>query len=413
MSHFKAPMLYQLFQATGDAMLPWRFGAELAAAWSGNPASGLSDTTMARYAVALRDLLSLTATTHTRPAFGIAEAVVGERRVAVEEVVADRSAFATLLHFRKQGVSGQPKLLIVAPMSGHFSTLLRATVRTALADNDVYITDWHSGRDVPVSAGVFELDDFTDHVMRFLRVLGPGCHVLAVCQPTVAVLCAVALMAEAADPATPRTMTLMAGPIDTRVNPTKVNDLANSHDIDWFRANLITTVPWRCIGAGRRVYPGFLQLAAFMAMNPERHQKAHRAHWDNVLAGDEDKAAFHRNFYAEYMAVMDLPAEFYLQTIARVFQHHELPRGVLEFRGHRIDPFAIRRTALLTVEGELDDICGIGQTMAALDLCARIPMAHKRHHLQTGAGHYGTFSGRRWNGEIYPLVRELIQIYSS
>ncbi len=406
-------MLYQLFQATSDAMLPWRFGAELAAAWSANPASGLAESSMARRLAAWRDLMVLTATSHTRPEFGITEIETGGRRVAVSEAVADRTAFATLLHFRKEGVTGQPKLLIVAPMSGHFATLLRATVRTALADTDVYVTDWHSGRDVPLSAGAFDLDDFTDHVMRFLRVLGPRCHVLAVCQPTVAVLCAVALMAEAADPAVPRTMTLMAGPIDTRVNPTKVNALAKSHDIGWFARNLITTVPLRQVGAGRRVYPGFLQLAAFMAMNPERHQKAHRAHWDHVLAGEADKAAFHRNFYAEYMAVMDLPAEFYLQTIAKVFQEHELPRGVLAFRGHRIDPAAIRRTALLTVEGELDDICAIGQTQAALDLCSRIPMAHKRHHLQTAVGHYGTFSGRRWNGEIYPLVRELIQIYAT
>ncbi len=406
-------MLYQLFQAANDAMLPWRFGAELAATWSGNPASGLADTAMARHLAALRDLMVLTATTHHRPDFGISDVDLGNRRVAVTEEADDRTPFATLLHFRKEGVEGQPKLLIVAPMSGHFATLLRATVRTALPDNDVWVTDWHSARDVALSAGGFDLDDFTDHVMRFLRVLGPRCHVLAVCQPTVAVLCAVALMAEAQDPATPRTITLMAGPIDTRVNPTKVNELAKSHDIDWFARNLITTVPLRQVGAGRRVYPGFLQLAAFMAMNSERHQKAHREHWDNVLAGEADKAAFHRNFYTEYMAVMDLPAEFYLQTIAKVFQEHELPRGVLAFRGHRIDPAAIRRTALLTVEGELDDICAIGQTQAALDLCSRIPMAHKRHHLQTAVGHYGTFSGRRWNGEIYPLVRELIQIYAT
>jgi poly(3-hydroxybutyrate) depolymerase len=405
-------MLYQMFQATSDAMLPWRFGAELAAAWCGNPASGLSDSAMARHVTALRDLMVLTATSHHRPDFGITDIELGGRRVAVAEETADRTAFASLLHFRKEAPTGQPKLLIVAPMSGHFATLLRATVLTALADNDVYITDWHNARDVPLRAGGFDLDDFTDHVMRFLRVLGPGCHVLAVCQPTVAVLCAVALMSEAQDPATPRSMTLMAGPIDTRVNPTRVNDLAKGHDIAWFARTLVTTVPLRLAGAGRSVYPGFLQLAAFMAMNPERHRKAHHRHWHNVLAGEEDKAEFHRGFYSEYMAVMDLPAEFYLQTIAKIFQEHELPRGVLAFRGHRIDPMAIRRTALLTVEGELDDICAIGQTMAALDLCGRIPLAHKRHHLQTGVGHYGTFSGRRWAGEIYPLVRELIQIHA-
>lgn len=406
-------MLYQLYQAGFDAMAPWRFGAELAANWAGNTMSGLAEGAAARRLTAWRDLMLLTATTHQRPDFDVKTVEIGDRSVAVAEEAADSTPFATLLHFCKDGIEGQPKLLIVAPMSGHFSTLLRATVRTCLPDNDVYITDWHNARDVPTVAGDFDLDDFTDHVMRFLRVLGPRCHVLAVCQPTVAVLSAVALMAEDGDATTPRTMTLMAGPIDTRISPTKVNDLAKSHPIEWFANNLIATVPWRQRGAGRRVYPGFLQLMAFMAMNPERHKKAHRAHWDNVIAGDEEKAAFHRRFYEEYMAVMDLPAEFYLQTIAKVFQEHELPRGVLHWRGRLVNPSAIRRTALLTVEGELDDICAIGQTMAALDLCNHIPMAHKRHHLQNGVGHYGTFSGRRWNGEIYPLMRELIQIYDT
>lgn len=406
-------MLYQLYQAGFDMMAPYRLGAELAATWSANPASGMADTDLSRRLIATRDLMLLTATSHHRPAFGLTTTKVGNQDVAVHEETADATPFATLLHFRKDGIEGQPKLLIVAPMSGHFSTLLRATIRTALPDNDVFVTDWHNARDVPTSAGEFDLDDFTDHVMRFLRVLGPNCHVLAVCQPTVSVLSAVALMSEDNDPATPRTMTLMAGPVDTRVSPTAVNDLAKSHPIEWFERHVITTVPWRLPGAGRKVYPGFLQLTAFMAMNPERHQKAHQAHWTNVMEGNQDKAEFHRSFYAEYMAVMDLPAAFYLQTIAKIFQEHELPRGVMQFRGRTIDPSAIRRTALLTVEGELDDICAIGQTMAALDLCSHIPMAHKRHHLQTGVGHYGTFSGRRWNGEIYPLVRELIQIYAS
>jgi poly(3-hydroxybutyrate) depolymerase len=406
-------MLYQLYQAQSDTMTPWRLGAEIAAAWAGNPALGLADTALSRSLVATRDLMLLTATSHYRPAFALPSVTIGNREVAVHEETAGRTPFATLINFRKEGITGQPKLLIVAPMSGHFSTLLRATIRTALPDNDVYITDWHNARDVPAREGTFDLDDFTDHVMRFLRVLGPRGHVLAVCQPAVSVLAAAALMAEDGDPATPRTMTLLAGPIDTRVNPTKVNELAQSQTIDWIERNLITTVPWRQPGAGRRVYPSFLQVMAFMAMNPERHQKAHRAHWDNVLDGNEERVAFHRAFYREYMAVMDLPAEFYLQTIAKIFQLHELPLGVLHWRGRKVDPSAIRHTALLTVEGELDDICSIGQTMAALDLCSRIPMAHKRHHLQTGVGHYGTFSGRRWSSEIYPLVREFIQIYAT
>lgn len=405
-------MLYKAFQAQTDALAPWRLGLDVAAALARHPAFGLADNPFVRHLVGTRDLANLMSTSHKRPDFGIAQVKVGNQIVSVREEAADRTPFATLLHFAKHGVAGQPKLLLVAPMSGHFATLLRGTARTALSDMDVYITDWHNARDVRLADGAFEFDDYVEHVMRFLRVLGPGCHVLAVCQPAVAVLAAVALMAEARDEATPRTMTLMAGPIDTRVNPTVVNDLAQSRDMDWFERNLIATVPWRFQGAGRRVYPGFVQLASFMAMNLERHLDAHRAHYRHVLTGQVEKAEAHRQFYEEYMAVMDLPAEFYLQTIQRVFQEFQLARGVMTYRGQTVDPTAIRRTALLTVEGELDDICGIGQTMAALDLCNRIPVAHKRHHLQTGAGHYGVFNGRRWRDEVYPLVREMVEIYT-
>lgn len=405
-------MLYQAFQAQADAMAPWRLALELAASLTRHPLLGLGETPLARHMAGSRDLLELMTATHRRPAFGIDTVKIGNKTVSVREEVACRTPFATLLRFAKDGVATQPKLLVVAPMSGHFATLLRGTVRTMLPDVDVYITDWHNARDVKTVDGQFDLDDFTDHVMRFLRVLGPGCHVLAVCQPTVSVLAAVALMAQEQDPATPNSMTLMSGPIDTRVSPTVVNDLAKSHDIDWFERNVIATVPWRYFGAGRRVYPGFMQLTAFMAMNLDRHMNAHRAHYQNVMDGETDKAQAHRQFYEEYMAVMDLPAEFYLQTIAKIFQEHELPRRVLRFRDRLVDTSAIRRTALLTVEGELDDICAIGQTQAALDLCDRIPMSHKRHHLQTGAGHYGVFNGRRWRQEVYPLVLEMIQLYS-
>jgi polyhydroxyalkanoate depolymerase len=287
--------------------------------------------------------------------------------------------------------------------------LLRGTVETALSDHDVYITDWRNARDVPLSGGTFDLDDYIEHTVQFMEAVGPGGHVLAVCQPTVGVLVAVSVMAQARNPAQPASMTLMAGPIDTRLNPTVVNKLAKSKPIEWFESNLIATVPGRYAGAGRRVYPGFMQLTAFVSMNLDRHLKAHGTQFDNLVAGDSERAAVHRRFYDEYLAVMDLDAAFYLQTISKIFQEHALPRGLLTYRGNKIDLGAIRRTAMLTVEGELDDICAIGQTMAALDLCAGVPPYMKGHHLQSGVGHYGVFNGKRWNREIYPRVRQLIQ----
>ena len=329
--------------------------------------------------------------------------------VAITERVALSLPFGDLLHFQKDSDIPLPRVLVVAPLSGHFATLLRGTVATLLPDHDVYITDWRNARDVPLSEGLFELDDFVEHTMRFMEALGPNSHVLAVCQPTVGVLAAVAMLAKQRSPAQPASMTLMAGPIDTRLNPTKVNALANSKPIKWFEDNLIATVPGRYAGAGRRVYPGFMQLTAFISMNMDRHVKAFTNQYDNLYARDEDKAAVHRRFYDEYLAVMDLDAAFYLQTVRKVFQEHEMPRGVMTFRGETIDLGVIRRTAMLTVEGELDDICAIGQTMAALDLCTGVPPFMKRHHLQSGVGHYGVFNGKRWQQQIYPRVRELIQ----
>ena len=403
-------MFYQLYQAQADMAGPLRRAAELWSGWLGGQAGALAGGELLRRRMAASfEVAARTAVTHVRPEYGIAEVRVGNRLVAVREEIVQATAFASLLHFAKDTQVAQPKLLVVAPMSGHFATLLRGTVRTLLADNDVYITDWHNARDVSLADGNFDLDDFTDHVMTFLEMLGPGSHVLAVCQPTVAVLSAVALMAQAGSLAQPRSMTLMAGPIDTRINPTAVNRLAQEHPLGWFEKNLISTVPSRFAGGGRRVYPGFVQLMAFMAMNKERHERAHRDFFENLVNGDEEKVAAHRRFYDEYLAVMDLPADFYLQTIEKVFQEHALPRGLLRFRGQRIEPAAIRRTALFTVEGELDDICAVGQTMAALELCTGLRPAMKRHHLQTGVGHYGVFNGRRWAGEIYPQIREVIQ----
>ena len=281
-------------------------------------------------------------------------------------------------------------------------------MRTLLADHDVFITDWHNARDVPLLAGRFGFDDYVTHVIRFLEAIGPGAHVLAVCQPCVQVLAAAALMAQGDNPAVPRSMTLMAGPVDTSVNPTRVNQLANERSIDWFERNLISTVPFPHAGAGRRVYPGFVQLTAFMSMNLQRHVKAHLDLHGHLARGETDQAGSIKSFYDEYFAVLDLTAEFYIETIDRVFQRPLLAMGELVVDGERVDPSAIRRTALLTVEGERDDICALGQTVAAHDLCSKLKPFRKRHHMQAGVGHYGVFSGRKWDSQIYPIVRNTI-----
>ena len=313
------------------------------------------------------------------------------------------------MRFRKAGDPVQPRVLLVAPLSGHFATLLRGTVATLLPENDVYITDWRNARDAPLSAGAFGFDDYVDHVIGFLETIGPGGHMISVCQPCAHALAAVSIMAEDDNPATPVTMTLMAGPVDTRINPTKVNDLAMSHSIDWFEDKLITTVPARYPGAGRRVYPGYTQATAFLLMNIERHTAAHIDMYTNLATGHDVEAEVSKAFYDEYFAVLDMTAEFYLETISRVFQDHLLPRGELIWRNRRVNPAAIRRTTLLTVEGERDDICSVGQTVAAHDLCKNIFANRKRHHLQPGVGHYGVFSGKKWSNQIYPLVRNMIQ----
>ena len=325
-----------------------------------------------------------------------------------EEVVA-HTAFGDLLRFRKEGDPDQPRILLVAPLSGHFATLLRGTVQTLLPENDVYITDWRNARDAPLSEGPFGFDEYVAHVIDFLEVIGPGAHLIGVCQPCAHALAAVALMAEDDHPATPRSITLMAGPVDTRVSPTTVNTLATSHPIEWFEQELISTVPARFAGAGRRVYPGFMQLTAFMLMNLGRHFDSHVDMFTHLATGRREEAAVSKTFYDEYFCtVLDLSAEFYLETVSRVFQQHLLPRGELIWRNRRVDPRAIRRTALMTVEGERDDICSVGQTVAAHDLCASIFANRKRHHLQPGVGHYGVFSGRRWQTQIYPQVRNMI-----
>jgi polyhydroxyalkanoate depolymerase len=277
-----------------------------------------------------------------------------------------------------------------------------------LPEHDVYVTDWHNARDVQARDGAFGFDDYVDHLIQFLEKIGPGAHIVAVCQPCVAALVAAAVMAQNNNPAQPRSMTLMAGPIDTRVNPTKVNELAQSKPISWFEKNLIATVPLRYDGAFRRVYPGFVQLAAFMSMNIDRHVKAHQELYDNLVNGEDEKARVTKTFYDEYFAVLDLAAEFYLETVRLVFQEHALPLGKVTFRGEPVEPRAIKKTMLLTVEGERDDICAVGQTLAAHDLCSGLRPYRKRHHMQAGVGHYGVFSGKRWEHQIYPIVKNVI-----
>jgi len=316
--------------------------------------------------------------------------------------------FGDLLRFRKDIATEQAKVLVVAPMSGHFATLLRNTVATLLQDHDVYITDWRNARDVPLEAGPFGYDDYVDTLIRFVEELGPDTHVVAVCQPCVQVLTAAAVMAQSGNPFQPRSMTLMAGPVDTRINPTAVNRLATERPIDWFRKNLIATVPARHRGAGRKVYPGFVQVGAFIAMNLGRHLHAHVDMFTHLATGAIDEAEKIKTFYDEYFAVLDLPAEFYLETVQWIFQEARLAAGTLDYRGEKVDCRAIRKTSLLTVEGERDDICALGQTAAAHDLCSGLKPFRKRHHMQAGVGHYGVFSGRKWEGQIYPIVRNNI-----
>ncbi len=401
-------MLYQVYQAHTDIMAPVRNWAGTALQAIGQPLAGVTDNVVLRNLTAAYDLIARAGLTHARPAFGIDSVTVGNREVAVHERAALTTPFGTLLHFKKDIDAAQPRVLLVAPLSGHFATLLRGTVRTMLPEHDVYITDWHNVRDVALMHGRFGFDEYIEYLIRFLETIGPPAHVVAVCQPCVAVLVAAAVMAQRGNAAQPRSMTLMAGPIDTRVNPTKVNDLAKSKPMSWFEQNLIATVPLRYPGAFRRVYPGFVQLAAFMSMNIERHLKAHRELYDNLAKGELEKAKVTKAFYDEYFAVLDLSAEFYLETVRLVFQDHALPMGMLDYQGERVEPRAIKRTMLLTVEGERDDICAVGQTAAAHELCSGLRPYLKRHHMQPGVGHYGVFSGNRWNNQIYPLLKNVI-----
>ena len=398
-------MLYRAYQSTSNLLSPSRLAAQYLgrALWQDD-----TERTPTRRIASALEVYAHLRLTHVRPPYGIDSVRVDGEEIPVHEEAALVAPFGTLLHFRKDTSAVHPRVLLAAPLSGHFSTLLRETVRTLLRDHDVYVTDWHNARDVPLWHGGFGLDDYTRRIIDFLEAVGPGVHMVAVCQPCVAALAATALMAEDENPSTPRSLTLMAGPVDCRINPTTVNKLATERPIDWFERNLISHVPWPHAGMMRRVYPGFLQLSAFMSMNPDRHKQQFTKLYEHLVEGELAQAEAILSFYDEYLAVNDLPAAFYLETVERVFQTYDLPRGELTVGERKVDPAAIRRTALLTVEGERDDICAVGQTVAAQDLCTSVRPYLKTHHLQAGVGHYGVFSGSKWNTQIYPRVRETI-----
>jgi polyhydroxyalkanoate depolymerase len=404
-------MLYQAFENYNALTAPIRGGAAAAMQALRLLPAGLQAAHLPRLAAAL-ELISRSSLTYKRPPYGIQPVRVGNRSYDVVEEPTFATAFGTLLHFKKVDAPEQPRVLLVAPMSGHFATLLRNTVQTLLQDHDVYITDWHNPRDIPLSAGEFALADYTDHLITFLEKLGRGAHLVAICQPSVSALAAAALMSEDDHPARPASLTLMAGPIDTRVQPTRVNEFAKSKSLRWFEQNMINTVPLQCAGALRKVYPGFVQVTAFVSMNLDRHVKSHLELLEHLANGDSEKAEAIKTFYDEYFAVMDLPGAFYIETIRDVFHEHLLPQGKLQHRGRTVNAGAVSRMGLLTVEGEKDDICSIGQTVAAQDLCTSVRQYRKMHHMQAGVGHYGVFSGRRWNTEIYPLLRDFIHLNS-
>ena len=401
-------MLYDTYQNSNDLLTPWRWAAELFERSIRSTAQLLSMGQGLQSMGAAAEMLSRYRLWHDRPEFGISQVAVGECGLQVAEEIVQSDNFSQLLHFHKEGDAEQPRVLLIAPWAGHFSTLLRDTAATLLPDHDVYLTDWRNARDVPRSTGSFGLDGYIAQLIAYLTYLGPNTHVIAVCQPCPAALVAVAAMAAADHPAQPRSMTLMAGPIDARINPTAVNELATSHSITWFERNLISTVPYRYPGAMRRVYPGFMQVGAFISMNLPRHWRAHIDLFGDISRGNAEKAKSIREFYDEYFSVLDLPAEFYLETVARVFQECQLPRGCFTWQGERIEPAAIKKTALLTIEGGRDDICGVGQTSAAHALCTSLAATSKHHYFQPEAGHYGVFSGRRWQRDIYPVIKHFI-----
>jgi poly(3-hydroxybutyrate) depolymerase len=407
-------MLYQFFEMQHAAMQPLRHAARMGTEFWLNTSHPMGDTAFGRQAKASLHMFERFTRRYAKPTFNIDHSLTSEGLLDVEETVVWEKPFCRLLHFRKVGFTApQKKLLIVAPMSGHFATLLRSTVEGMLPHHDVYVTDWADARHVPQRAGLFDLDDYTDYVIDMLHHLGEPAAVMAVCQPSVPVLVAVALMNAKNDPLVPTSMILMGGPVDTRFSPTAVNKLAQEKGLDWFKANMISAVPAGHAGHGRKVYPGFLQLAGFMSMNANRHISAHRDLFWHVVEGERKSVEKVEDFYDEYMSVMDLSAEFYLQTVDRVFIQQSLAVGTYRYRGALVAPAAITKTALLTIEGERDDITGPGQTQAAHALCSGLTAEMKSDHLQKGVGHYGVFSGKRYLSDVVPVINTFTAQHTS
>jgi poly(3-hydroxybutyrate) depolymerase len=408
-------MLYQMHEMNRTLLSPLIQWAEASSKLFTNPVSPFAHTPFAQRIAAGYELMFRLGKDYEKPSFGITSVDIDGQRVSVIEDIELEKPFCKLLHFRKESRNSkktkQPKILLVAPLSGHHATLLRDTVKTLLPEHDVYITDWTDARMVSMDHGAFHLHDYVYYVQDFIRHLGPNLNVISVCQPTVPVLAAISLMASNKEPNLPKTMVMMGGPIDPRKAPTQVNDLATNKPFSWFENNVIYSVPPNYPGYGRRVYPGFLQHAGFVAMNPKRHAQSHWEFYLHLREGDNESAEEHRKFYDEYNAVLDMPAEYYLETIKTVFQDHALPLGTWEVEGQLVRPQDIKDVALLTIEGELDDISGLGQTRAAHELCAHIPKEMKQHFTAPKCGHYGIFSGRRWREVIAPKIGEFIRAH--
>ncbi|MEM0900624.1 MAG: polyhydroxyalkanoate depolymerase [Pseudomonadota bacterium] len=407
-------MFYHLYEMNHAMMQPWRAAVDATKLAYQHPMNPVSKTQVGRSVAAWCEVVERATRRYAKPTFDLPYTTIGDEEVRITERVVWERPFAKLLNFQREtkaDTSDHPRILIVAPMSGHYATLLRGTVERFISDANVYITDWTDARDVPVTDGNFDLDDYIDYVIAMLDFLGPNTHVVGVCQPSVPVLAAVALMENRGDKNAPSSMTLMGGPIDTRISPTAVNKLAEEKPIEWFRDNVIMTVPFPNAGFGRRVYPGFLQLAGFMSMNLDRHMIAKKEFFLHLVRDDGDSAEKHRDFYDEYLAVMDLTAEFYLQTVQTVFIDHSLPERAMYHRGEFVDTSAIKNVAMLTIEGENDDITGNGQTYAAHALCDQLPDAKKRHWEQPKVGHYGVFNGSRFRNEVAPRILEFMRTF--
>ncbi|TMJ18055.1 MAG: polyhydroxyalkanoate depolymerase [Alphaproteobacteria bacterium] len=401
-------MLYDAYEMQRSLLAGASTLANIGAGWLQNPANPFAYSSMGPIVASALDVFAHASAPRGKPEFGFETTIVEGKTVPVAEEIVLRKPFGQLKRFRREGVEGGPKLLIVAPMSGHYATLLRGTVQRMLPGHDVYITDWRDAKLVPLDAGRFDLDDYIDYLIAFLEHIGPGAHMLAVCQPSVPCYAAACVMSRDKNPARPRTLTMMGGPIDTREAPTAVNTLATQRPYSWFQSNVIATVPYHYPGSGRNVYPGFLQLAGFMAMNLGDHLTSHWEMFKHLVDGDGESADATKAFYEEYRSVCDMTSEFYLQTVDVVFQRHLLPKGQMMHRGRKVDPNAITDIGLLAIEGERDDISGIGQTKAALKIAGKLPSEHKKYHLAKGVGHYGIFNGSKWRDRIAPVVEDWI-----